>query len=118
MIKTLWLASLLMSVVSLAETTSAPKGAQRMEITVERMDAGQWKTVDPNLVFAADDHIRFRFKASFAGYLYVMNQSTSGTYTQLFPREDTGQQNRITAAKEYIVPATEGSFRVAGPGRT
>lgn len=111
----LWLAPLLAAAMACAQSAATPKGTQRMEITVETLEGGQWKTVDPKLVFAADDQIRFRFKANFPGYLYVMNQSTSGNYTQLFPREDTGQQNRIQTGKEYLVPATEGSFRVAGP---
>lgn len=107
---------LLCAVSAWADSTSAtPKGTQRMEIVVEKMDQGEWKAVEPNMIFSSDDHIRFRFRANFAGYLYVMNQSTSGNYTQLFPREDTGQQNRISASREYMVPANEGSFRVAGP---
>ena len=59
--------------------------------------------------------MRFKFRTNFDGYLYVMNQSTSGTYEQLFPREETGQDNRIGASKEYQVPATSAAFRIAGP---
>ena len=44
-----------------------------------------------------------------------MNLGTSGTYSRLFPSADTGEQNNIEAGKEYLIPATEGSFRVAGP---
>lgn len=112
---TFWLAALLSTLMAWADPATMTKGSQRMEITVERMEGGQWKTVDPSLVFTENDQIRFRFRANFAGYLYVMNQSTSGNYTQLFPREDTGRQNRINNNREYLVPATDGSFRVAGP---
>jgi hypothetical protein len=59
--------------------------------------------------------VRFRFRTNFDGYLYVTNQSTSGKYEQLFPREETGQNNRITAGKDYQVPATSVAFRIAGP---
>jgi len=88
---------------------------QRMVITLDRREDGSWRAVDPGLVFAQNDHVRFRFRASFAGYLYVMNQSTSGKYETLFPRQDTGEENRIEADKEYIIPATQGSFRITGP---
>ena len=44
-----------------------------------------------------------------------MNQSTSGAYTMLFPREDTGSENQIHAGKDYVVPATQTLFRIAGP---
>jgi hypothetical protein len=85
-----------------------------MEITLECLQGDVWKVEDPGLVFAQDDRVRFRFHTNFDGYLYVMNQATSGDYQTLFPREDTGQQNRIEAGKEYVVPATQGWFRVAG----
>ncbi len=87
----------------------------RMEISLERLDSGKWNAIDPGLVLAQGDRVRFRFQTNFDGYLYVMNQSTSGTYEQLFPREETGQDNRITAGKEYSVPATATAFRIAGP---
>jgi hypothetical protein len=33
----------------------------------------------------------------------------------LFPRSDTGNDNRIEAAKERVVPASDGWFKVNGP---
>ena len=63
----------------------------------------------------ADSQGGFRFRTNFDGYLYVTNQSTSGKYEQLFPREETGQNNRIVAGKDYQVPATSVAFRIAGP---
>jgi hypothetical protein len=97
------------------QTKSLGTGPQRMEITLDRREGAAWRTVDPGLVFAQDDHVRFRFRTNFAGYLYVMIQSTSGKYETLFPRQDTGEENRIEAGKEYIIPATQGSFRITGP---
>lgn len=91
------------------------EGAHRLEITLERLDSGDWRSVDPASVLAQGDRVRFRFRTNFDGYLYVMNQSTSGNYEQLFPREETGQDNRVAANKEYRVPATETAFRIAGP---
>lgn len=98
-----------------AQTTTQDAGAQRIEITLDRREGTVWHSVDPGLVFGQDDRVRFRFRANFAGYLYVMIQSTSGKYETLFPREDTGEENRIEAGKEYIVPATQGWFRITGP---
>jgi hypothetical protein len=93
----------------------AQQAPPRMEITLERQEGNQWKRVDPGLVFEANDRLRFRFRANFEGRLYVMNFGTSGNYSLLFPREETGRQNRIVGGKEYRVPATEAWFRVAGP---
>jgi len=89
--------------------------APRMEVTLEKQDGGRWKAVDPGMVFEKDDRVRFRFRANFRGRLYVMNYGTSGAYSLLFPREETGQENRIEAGKEYRVPATEAWFRIGGP---
>jgi hypothetical protein len=66
-------------------------------------------------VFAAGDRLRFRVSASFPGYLYVTDRGTSGSYDLLFPKSDTGSDNRIDASKDYTVPARQGWFRVVGP---
>lgn len=91
------------------------QGPYRMEIVLERREASAWHAVDPGLVLEQNDRVRFRFHTNFDGYLYVMNQSTSGSYTMLFPSEETGRENRIRAGKEYMVPATQTLFRIAGP---
>jgi len=100
-----------------AQTKTLAQGTQRIEITLERNDGGDWKVIDPGLVLAQDDRVRFRMRANFDGYLYVTNHGSSDTYQQLFPREETGQNNKIAAGREYLIPATEGAFRIAGkPG--
>jgi hypothetical protein len=86
-----------------------------MELVLERMDGAAWHAIDPALVLQQGDRVRFRFRTNFDGYLYVTNQSTSGKYEQLFPREETGQDNRVSADREYQVPATAAAFRIAGP---
>jgi hypothetical protein len=88
---------------------------QRIKLSVERQDGSAWKSVDSALVFAAGDKLRFKVSATFDGYLYVMNHGTSGAYDLLFPRSDTGADNRIEAQKEYVVPAAQGWFKVTGP---
>ncbi|MGC8881475.1 MAG: DUF4384 domain-containing protein [Bryobacteraceae bacterium] len=94
----------------------APEGPKRIEIIVERNERGTARRVDPNQVFSTGDLVRFRFRASFNGYLYVMNHGTTGSFTLLFPKEETGTMNRIEAGREYLVPMTEnGWFRLEGP---
>src|SRR5579863_1829601 len=111
-----WLAAILfLSPAAGAQSRSMTEGAHRMEIQLERLDGTAWHTIDPGRVLQQGDRVRFRFRTNFDGYLYVMNQSTSGKYEQLFPREETGQDNRITANQEYQVPATSTAFRIAGP---
>src|SRR5580704_1889087 len=86
--------------------------AQRVDITVERSEAGDWKVVPAGSVFKKGDHLRFLIRANFDGYLYVMNYGTSGQYTNLFPREETGTENRIKSGRDYLVPDTGASFRI------
>ena len=88
---------------------------QRIKVSVERQETSGWRAVNPATVLAAGDRVRFRVSASFAGYLYVTDRGTSGSYDLLFPTSDTGSDNRITASKDYTVPARQGSFRIAGP---
>jgi len=97
------------------QSQTLTEGAHRMEITLERLNGTDWRPVDPALVLAQGDHVRFKFRTNFDGFLYVMNQSSSGKYEQLFPRVETGQENRITANQQYQVPATSTAFRIAGP---
>jgi Domain of unknown function (DUF4384) len=111
------LASALCVAAALAgeQSHTMTQGAHRMELVLERLDKDTWRTIDPGLVLAQGDRVRFKFRTNFDGYMYVMNQGTGGTYEQLFPREETGQDNHVAASKEYQVPATSGAFRVAGP---
>ena len=88
---------------------------QRVEVTLERRETGIWKSADPGHVFANGDQVRFRFKSNFAGFLYVVNEGTSGEQSTLFPSETAGTDNKIEPGREYIVPATSGAFRITGP---
>jgi hypothetical protein len=86
------------------------------QIVVERQVKGGVQVTSPQLVFHAGDLVRFRFKSSFDGYLYVMDQSTSGKYLLLFPAKDVPDSNRIERDREYLIPATNGTwFRVDNP---
>lgn len=88
---------------------------QRVEIVLERREAGAWKTTDPGHVFANGDQVRFRFKSNTAGYLYVVNEGTSGETATLFPSAEAGTDNRIEAGREYTIPGNQGAFKLTGP---
>ncbi len=96
--------------------SASPADLQKIEVTVERKVGDRVERMDPNHVFQQGDMVRFRFKPSFDGYLYVMDHSTSGRYVLLFPKEETGMQNRIERNRSYLLPMTDsGWFRVEGP---
>jgi hypothetical protein len=88
----------------------------RMEILLEKEDHGKPVVMEPGHVFESGDRLRFRFTPSFNGTLFVMDRGTSGSYTMLFPKEDTGTDDRMVAGKLYLLPSTDkGWFRVTGP---
>lgn len=87
-----------------------------MQITVERQVKDRIEVTSPQHVFGEGDLVRFRFKSSFDGYLYVMDQSTSGKYLLLFPAKDSPDTNHVDRDREYLVPASGGAwFRVDNP---
>ena len=71
---------------------------------------------DPGHVFENGDRVRFRLTTNFAGYLYVMNHGTSGDYSLLFPREETGRDNEIEADREYVGQSLSGPVEARGAG--
>jgi len=97
------------------QSQTLTQGAYRMELLLDRLDGSDWRPIDPRLMLDSGDRVRFRFRTNFDGYLYVTNRGSSGKYEQLFPRADTGENNRVLAAHEYQVPATSSLFRIAGP---
>jgi hypothetical protein len=104
-----------LSAAAFGQSRTMTEGHHRMEIRLERLDGGTWHTIDPGLVLTQGDRVRFKYRTNFDGYLYVTNQSTSGKYEQLFPRDETGVDNRLMAGTEYQVPSTSTVFRIAGP---
>jgi hypothetical protein len=94
---------------------AAPPPQSRLEITIEQKTPDGWRKADPSTVFASGERLRFRVKSNFRGFLYVMNLGTSGAYSLLFPREETGSDNRLEPDREVVVPATDGAFTITGP---
>jgi hypothetical protein len=86
-----------------------------ISIVLEKKSGDTVQTVDPGHVFDSGDTVRFRLRPSVDGYLYVLDLNTSGKYDILFPREQTGTDNGIQHGRDYLIPATQGWFQIAGP---
>lgn len=93
-------------------TFAADLPRRNIEITLERANEGGWTSVSPRTVFNAKDEIRFRLRANLSGYLYVLNQTSDGSYLWLFPTKATGVENHIEANRNYQIPANEGAFQI------
>ncbi len=95
----------------------APAAGLAIEIGVELHRDGGWQAVDGQTVFHNNDEIRFRFRSSVGGYLYVLDRTSGGDNVWLFPRPGQGQSSRVEPGPEYWIPDARGSFVVAGaPG--
>ena len=112
-------APLLTALLLAALTTpqEAPKPASTLlDITLERQSGTKAEAVSPEHVFATGDVIRIRLTSHYTGFLYVMDQGSSGHFTTVFPAADTGSDNRLVPDHSYLVPATQdGWFTVEGP---
>jgi hypothetical protein len=88
----------------------------RIDLVLEKKEGTSSRTVDPNYVFSAGDKVRFRLKSAVNGYLYVIDQGSSGLWQQLFPRDELTQSRRVASGQQYLVPASgSGWFQVTGP---
>jgi hypothetical protein len=96
---------------------SAAGDPPAVEVSLELRKDGQWEPVDSTRVFDAGDEIRFRFRSSFPGYLYVLNRTSNGETAWLYPRPEEGHSSRVEPGPSYLVPGTRGSFAIGGaPG--
>jgi hypothetical protein len=99
-----------------AKPPIVPAAAGVVEITLERQREGKVEAMAPGHVFAKGDVVRLKVTSHYDGYLYVMDQGTSGKFATVFPAIQTGSDNRVTTGKQYLVPAVEdGWFEVNGP---
>jgi Domain of unknown function (DUF4384) len=68
--------------------------------------AAPTRIADPSrFIFRSGDRIRFHVKTNVPGYLYVVNQGSSGRDTMLFPYVGMPDRlNRIEGQKEHAIP--------------
>jgi hypothetical protein len=77
----------------------------RLDVVLERLEAGRWKDVNPQTVLEHGDAIRFRLSPSFPGYLYAYNRGSDGSTEMLFPLASSTSSNRMEPGASYRVPS-------------
>ena len=93
-------------------TVSAPLGL-RYSVLKQR-DDGTYQEISPASVFHAGDRIRLSLMSNQPGYLYVVEQGSSGKWIPLYPAGSADvDSNRLAAGKEYIVPG-KGAWEFKG----
>jgi hypothetical protein len=67
--------------------------------------------------FKTGDMIKFHILANAHGFVYiVLKKGSSGAQTLLFPGTETGMDNEINVARDYVVPTTTALQFDAKPG--
>lgn len=112
----LWTVVLSATMFSVPLVAAAQKPVSLISIVLEKRTGAGVQRVDPGHVFEKGDTVRFQLRPQVDGFLYVLDLNTSGRYDVLFPRAETGNDNRIEHGRDYLLPATaDGWFKVAGP---
>src|ERR1039458_8426139 len=77
-----------------------------LRYTILKLAADNTPTEVPNdTVFHAGDRIRFAVEANAAGYLYIVNQGSSGNWKPMFPSAEIEDgNNRIEGWRPYAMP--------------
>ena len=96
------------------QSTPSENSTLALRVSLELKKEAHWQRVDPQTVFHHGDAIRFRFVTSLGGFLYVMNRSSDGEVSWLFPLSYEGQKSRVEPGPDYLIPGTNGSFVVGG----
>jgi hypothetical protein len=89
--------------------TAAPAPANGIALglkyTVLKLSGGTMTPVAPNSVFHANDKIQFSIETNGPGYLYIVNQGTSGHWNPMFPSpEIEGGSNHVEGFHSYTFP--------------
>jgi hypothetical protein len=94
-----------------------PPQKPALDIQLEQQGPGGGsEPVAVDHVFAVGDVVRFRLTSEFDGFLYVMDQGTSGHFASVFPSAEAGADNRVHRGESFLVPATnDGWFQITGP---
>ncbi len=100
-----------------AQAPKPPAAPETMRIMLDRKTPdGKIQTMASDHVFEPGDLVQIRMKSDFDGYLYVMDQGTSGKYSTVFPSADTGSDNRVRQGQEISIPLQSGTwFEISGP---
>ncbi len=85
---------------------------------LKKLDDGTYQEISPEAVFHAGDQIRLSLMSNQNGYLYVIEQGSSGRWVPLYPANSAApDSNKLVPGKEYIVPGS-GAWRFTGkPGQ-
>ena len=79
-----------------------------LRYTILKLVGSSTMEVATDSVFRAGDRIQLRVEANNAGYLYIINQGSSGTWKPIFPSAEIDNgNNRVESLHAYTLPSEE-----------
>jgi Domain of unknown function (DUF4384) len=76
-----------------------------LRYTILKVAGGE---VGPDTIFHAGDRIQLRVEANSPGYLYIVNQGSSGTWKPMFPSPEVENgNNHVESLRAYTLPSEE-----------
>ena len=77
---------------------------------LQKTSDGQYKEVLPGTAFHSRDRVKISVMANQPGYLYIVQQGSSGAWSPIFPSPDAARDsNRIESGRVYAIP-NNGAF--------
>jgi len=93
------------SVSRVAAASGPPLG---LRYTILKVTGGSSVEVAPDTVFHAGDRIQLKVEANNPGYLYIINQGSSGTWKPIFPSSEIDNgNNKVESLHAYTLPSEE-----------
>lgn len=79
-----------------------------LRYTILKVSGGSTIEVAPDTVFRAGDRIQLKVEANNPGYLYIINQGSSGTWKPIFPSPEVENgNNKVESLHAYTLPSEE-----------
>jgi len=79
---------------------------------LQKDSSGQYVEVLPSTVFHSGDHVKISIMTNHSGYLYLIQQGSSGNWSPIFPGPDAAKgSNYIEPGRVYEIP-NNGAFEL------
>ena len=79
---------------------------------LQKDPGGRYVEVLPATVFHSGDHVKLSLMANHSGYLYIIQQGSSGNWSPIFPSQDAAKDsNYIEPGQVYEIP-NDGAFEL------
>ena len=111
------MAVLALGVRAEGQAAKVPATRPALRISLEKKTAdGRVQAVPSDHVFDQGDTVHFKLQSDFDGYVYVLDQGTSGRFATVYPSAEAGSENHVKRGQMFSIPSLDDSwFEISGP---